>query len=801
MNMKHTRITLLILSLLLIMTGCKDNTASLTTTKDSITTTTQEPITTTEEVVTTTQEIVTTTEHIHTFGEWTTINNPSCTNKGLKERVCSCGEKETQEIEALGHDYSKWVTINEPTDINNGKRERTCSRCGHKEEEIIDSLSYIDQLVFELSEDESYYIVSGKKNYSYDTIVIPSVYNNKSVKEIKNEGFKYINNLKSVYISPYGITSIGSEAFYGCSSLESIIIPNSVTSIGKYAFASCSSLTSITIPNSVTSIGYGAFSYCYKLVEVINKSDLKLTIGSNDNGHIARYAKSIVDDESKSRLSRTEDGFVLCTIDDEVILVSYLGDSENVVIPFGVTTIGIYAFYRCLFLSSVVIPNGVTSIGDQAFKACESLTLINIPDGVISIKNRTFESCESLTSITIPDSVTYVGFAAFENCPSLMSVSIGKNVTLIDGSAFYNCFKLVEVINKSNLELTIGSNENGSIAYYAKSIVDDESKSKLSKTEDGFVLCTIDDEVILVSYLGDSENVVIPFGVMSIGIYAFNRCLFLSSVVIPDSVTSISSYAFHDCISLTSITIPDSVTSIGECAFIGCESLISVVLPNGLLKIEDYLFAGCSSLTSITIPDSVISIGNYVSRYCYRLAEIINKSDIELTIGSNENGSIAYYAKSVVDDESKSRVSKTDDGFILCTIDDEVILVSYLGDSENVVIPSNVTTIGNGAFYGCSNIQSIELTNHVTLIRENALYGCSSLASIKMSNSMQKIESNAIMKCEYLKTIQYNGTMDEWNLIDRELNSINTAIVGVNIEYYDSLQGCTIICTDGMIVY
>ena len=54
-----------------------------------------------------------------------------------------------------------------------------------------------------------------------------------------------------------------------------------------------------------------------------------------------------------------------------------------------------------------------------------------------------------------------------------------------------------------------------------------------------------------------------------------------------------------------------------------------------------------------------------------------------------------------------------------------------------IVIPSNVTTIGNGAFYDCSNIQSVELTNHVTLIRENALYGCSSLASIKMSNSMQ----------------------------------------------------------------
>ena len=49
--------------------------------------------------------IVEGTGHVHSFGEWTVTTEPTCTEEGSKERVCECGEKETEVIPALGHDF------------------------------------------------------------------------------------------------------------------------------------------------------------------------------------------------------------------------------------------------------------------------------------------------------------------------------------------------------------------------------------------------------------------------------------------------------------------------------------------------------------------------------------------------------------------------------------------------------------------------------------------------------------------------------------------------------------------------
>ena len=95
------------------------------------------------------------------------------------------------------------------------------------------------------------------------------------------------------------------------------------------------------------------------------------------------------------------------------VLKEYLGSSETVAIPDGITSIGDNAFWNCSSLISIDIPDGVISIGDSAFEWCKSLQSIHIPDSVTSIGDEAFFGCDSLESIEVPKSVTHIGRNAF----------------------------------------------------------------------------------------------------------------------------------------------------------------------------------------------------------------------------------------------------------------------------------------------------------------------------------------------------------------------------------------------------
>ena len=114
------------------------------------------------------------------------------------------------------------------------------------------------------------HIIKGADNRNLKKIVIPE-----TIEEIPEWCFSNNNGLKTVEIKGNKITKIGDFTFFGCRSLENIIIPDSVISIGENAFACCTKLTTIIIPRNTETIGKGAFSSCCNLHNVVFNSKLK----------------------------------------------------------------------------------------------------------------------------------------------------------------------------------------------------------------------------------------------------------------------------------------------------------------------------------------------------------------------------------------------------------------------------------------------------------------------------------------------------------------------------------------------
>ena len=634
-----------------------------------------------------------------------------------------------------------------------------------------------------------------------------------SVKSIGSEAFRYCAGLTSVTIGN-SVTSVGSSAFRDCTGLTSITISNSVTSIGEYAFNSCpienatmptnaisyvsnaklttlfinggqtipqrafegcTGLTSVTIGNSVTSIGDRAFSGCTGLTSV-TISDSLTSIGDS--------------------------AFKGCPIAKATIPTSAIGAIEkgnlvSVVINGG-ESIGYGAFRYCAGLTSVTIGNSVTSIGGYAFGGCSNLATvnwnaisctsagqsnypifdgcsklatINIGNNVTTIPDYAFRDCTGLTSITIPNSVTSIGAGAFYGCSGLTSVTIGSGVTSIGSSAFSGCIGL------TSITIPNGVTSIGAGAFYGCSGL---------------------------------TSVTIGSGVTSIGDRAFRGCIGLTFITIPNSVARIGDWAFYGCTGLTSITIPDSVTSIGEYAFYGCTGLTSITIPASVTSIGYYAFSGSSSLTiyceTASEPSGWSSSWNssnrpvvwghnnistdseydyvvhsdkvYLTKYKGTSTNIIipNQIDGKDVVGFGEIFKGNTNIRSVT--ISNSVESIWNDAFKDCR---SLTSVNYTGDiagwcaisglgniprntgfkltiegqeiTGELVIPDGVTSIGAGAFYGCSGLTSVTIGSGVTSIGDRAFRGCIGLTFITIPNSVTSIGNWAFDGCTGLTSI------------------------------------------------
>lgn len=354
----------------------------------------------------------------------------------------------------------------------------------------------------------------------------------------------------------------------------------------------------------------------------------------------------------------------------------------------------------------------IESIGDNAFYRCAYLTNVVITDNVTSIGEMAFYSCSSLTSIIIPNSVTSIGSSAFYICSNLTSVVIGDNVQTIDDYAFYGCTNL-------------------------------------------------------------------------------------TSIKIPDSVTSIGSSAFYYCDNLTDVVIGDNVQSIGSGAFSNCSRLTGIVI-NAVSppSLTNTCFRYCSNLNAIRVPSESLSAYKTATGWL-TYADKIDSYVKTSTANAFTDGHVVMWKENVnkfvdagdglIRSAQRTRYNTLRDLSIVGgTFNDTLLVIpegtieieanKYLETAVKVVaIPYGVTSIGYGAFSGCTGLTSVVIPDSVQSIATAAFYNCNSLKSVEITNGTTFFGAGAFQGCHNLTSVYYTGTIDDWAQIAFEGVDANPA--------------------------
>ncbi len=664
-----------------------------------------------------------------------------------------------------------------------------------------------------------------------------------TVTNFANDAFEYAYGLRSFTISN-AVTSVGNYAFYYCTNLESVAFAatSKVPKIGAYTFTRCK-FSKISLPDSVTSIANNAFYNCANLIkaDVPGALDGKITKTSafvnpassfklvfrEKVGSVTWYYT--VDASGNAWIQNGDgstdlDRAVSPTSVTSLTVPSTLGGHP-------VTTIGAYALNNLTSLTSVTIPSGVTMVGAYAFAGCTKLTTVNMPDTLVAIGVGAFNQCTSLKKVTIPDNVTAIGNSAFANCSQLASAIVpsrfkgNSSVSTSDvfknsASSFAITYSATATIDGRTMRVLldgtkakIGDGTNPAIVSGSTS-GSLSIPSSITVSSTSYTVSEISDQALKNTGI---TSLSIPATITRIGNTAFYGCSSLSSVTIPSNsgLTTLGAQAFAYCTSLAQISLPRALTSLGQWAFDGCKKLGYATFNSpdsgtGLTTIPQYAFRDCTNLTTVTLPYEVTTINANAFEGCTKLKTaylpmsfyssfstlksstfpdcpstlafkfcgkatsssktwyyVVHRnasySSLELMkIGSYSTP--AVYPKPTSSSSSVTVPYQLDTGYGIFTVKG-LGQYAFYGCSEMTSIEiagsSTVTNIGYAAFQDCGKLTSFTMPNAVAGLGTYAFYNCSNMTSVALSTALKKIPGYAFYKCSKLTEVNVPDSVND----------------------------------------
>lgn len=620
---------------------------------------------------------------------------------------------------------------------------------------------------------------------------------------IKNYVFAYNKSLETITLEE-GVTSVGAQAFQGCTALLTVNLPQSLETLGSSAFNNSTNISTVRYAGSIedwyTNITFtNSFSnpICYAH---------GLYLGNNDTP-----VSSITINGTNISASAFYNNWAL----------------ESVTFSETAKTIGSAAFNGCTGLTSVTLPSTLESVGANAFQNCTGLETATIG---VSIGERAFQACSNLQTVIYlsTGSPISIGGYAFYNCTKLQYLTLSADVTTIASSAFNGDSKLADgyvnylgtiddwcsinfgssqsnpvyyakalKINGTTVtNATIGVESIGQFAFYQNEALSSVTFQSTVKSigQQAFYKCT-----------GISGSLAIPDGITSIGQQAFNGCTGITgTLTIPSGITALLDNTFKDCSGITSLdisnvtnlqtigsntfqncagltgilTIPSIVTSIGSNAFYGCSSLAGLDMSkaNSLLTIGSSAFRNCTNISGeIFIPASVTSIGNQAFQSCTSVTKIVSPKNTFPTASSNTFSTMTGLGSSSVHVGSSSYSTAT--GWSALASKMVTLVSGQCGENVYYTLSNDHHTLyiyGTGDMYNTwgsssypwysykSDIQHVEISSGVTSIGKYAFYGCSNLESITIPISVATFNTSAFSSCGSLATVNYLGTANQW---------------------------------------